>query len=249
MKELIKIQEKDGNKVVSARELHAFLESKQDFSNWIKNRIEKYGFIENQDFQVFNKFIENPNGGRPLIEYALTMDTAKEISMVEGNEKGKQARRYFIEMEKIAKNPIAKITKKDLAKMLLESEEEKERLEAKLELQKNELLESAPKALYYDEVMQSKSTYNTNLIAKELGMSAITLNKKLKELGVQYKQNEVWVLYHKHQNKGFTKTKTATYTDGFGNTKTSMQTVWTEEGRKFIHSLMTENQPIKNYSQ
>lgn len=61
--ELIKITEQNGKKAVSARELHSFLESKRDFSNWIKDRIEKYGFIENQDFEVFNKFGENPNGG------------------------------------------------------------------------------------------------------------------------------------------------------------------------------------------
>lgn len=98
--ELIKITERNGQQAVSARELHKFLESKRDFSNWIKDRIEKYGFIENQDFEVFNNFGENPNGGRPAIEYALTIDTAKELAMVEGNDKGKQARIYFIECEK-----------------------------------------------------------------------------------------------------------------------------------------------------
>ena len=98
--DLIQVKEQNGTQVVSARELHTFLESKQNFADWIKNRIEKYGFIENQDFEVIHNFMKNPQGGRPLIEYALTIDTAKEISMVEGNEKGKQARRYFIECEK-----------------------------------------------------------------------------------------------------------------------------------------------------
>lgn len=74
--ELIKITEQNGQQAVSARDLHRFLESKQEFTNWIKNRIEKYGFIENQDFEVFDNFIKNPNGGRPLTEYALTLDTA-----------------------------------------------------------------------------------------------------------------------------------------------------------------------------
>lgn len=69
--ELIKITEQNGQQVVSARELHSFLESKQDFSTWIKNRIDKYGFVENQDFEVFHISVENPNGGRPSIEYAL----------------------------------------------------------------------------------------------------------------------------------------------------------------------------------
>lgn len=63
MEELIKIKEENGRRAVSARELHRFLESKQEFANWIRNRIEKYGFVENQDYEVFDKFIKNPNGG------------------------------------------------------------------------------------------------------------------------------------------------------------------------------------------
>jgi phage anti-repressor protein len=106
MEEIIKITEKDGKRAVNARELHHFLESKQDFSNWIKNRIEKYGFVENQDFEVYNKIIENPQGGRPTIEYALSVDMAKELSMVENNEKGRLARKYFIECEKIAREAV-----------------------------------------------------------------------------------------------------------------------------------------------
>ena len=102
MNELIKITEKDGQRAVSARELHQFLEVGRDFSNWIKGRIEVYEFIENQDYEVFAQIGENSNGGRPSKEYALTLDMAKELSMVEKTEKGKQARRYFIEMEKIA---------------------------------------------------------------------------------------------------------------------------------------------------
>jgi len=77
MNELIKITERDGQKAVSARELHFFLESKQDFSTWMKNRIEKYGLIEKVDSEVFHNFMENPKGGRPLTEYALTVDTAR----------------------------------------------------------------------------------------------------------------------------------------------------------------------------
>ena len=104
MKEIIKITEKDGQKAVNARELHEFLESKQDFSTWIKARIDKYGFVENQDFEVFHKIMENSQGGRPQIEYALSLDMAKELSMVENNEKGRMARKYFIECEKTVTN-------------------------------------------------------------------------------------------------------------------------------------------------
>jgi anti-repressor protein len=96
---LIPISEHNGKKAISARLLHAFLESKRDFSHWIKDRIQKYGLVENHDFQVFVNFDENPSGGRPLTEYALTIEAAKELAMVEGNEKGKQARQYFIACE------------------------------------------------------------------------------------------------------------------------------------------------------
>jgi anti-repressor protein len=99
--ELIKITEQNGKKVISARELHVFLESKKQFADWIKHRIKKYGFVENQDFQTLS--LNGESGGK-TIEYAITIDTAKEIAMVEGNAKGKQARQYFIECEKHAKS-------------------------------------------------------------------------------------------------------------------------------------------------
>ncbi|WP_336288708.1 antA/AntB antirepressor family protein [Bartonella sp. CB60] len=88
---------------VNARELHAFLEAKRDFSNWIKDRINKYRFIENRDYIVFTNFGENLQGGRPSKDYALTLDVAKELSMVENNQKGREARQYFIECERRAK--------------------------------------------------------------------------------------------------------------------------------------------------
>ena len=75
--ELIKITEENGQRAVSARELHLFLEVQSKFADWIKNRINEYGFIENQDYMVFAEIGENSNGGRSLKEYALTLDMAK----------------------------------------------------------------------------------------------------------------------------------------------------------------------------
>lgn len=88
---------------VNARELHTFLQNKRQFSDWIKQRIAEYDFIENQDFVSFSQNCEKPKGGRPTTEYAITLDMAKELSMVERNEQGKMARRYFIECERIAR--------------------------------------------------------------------------------------------------------------------------------------------------
>ncbi len=85
-------------KTVNARELHSFLEVSTRFSDWIQRRIDEYEFVENQDFIVLLKNEKNPIGGRPQKEVHISIDMAKELSMVERNEKGKQARQYFIEM-------------------------------------------------------------------------------------------------------------------------------------------------------
>ena len=119
-------------------------------------------------------------------------------------------------------------------------EEQQKQIELKqetIELQQEEIQKAAPKVAYVDTVLQSVNTYAANLIAKELGMSAETLNKRLQEKGVQYKQGGVWVLTAKYQGKGYTKTRTHSYTRSDGSTGTSMLTVWTERGRAFIHSL------------
>ena len=106
MNELIKIEVKEGKETVNARVLHSFLESKQDFSTWIKNRIDKYGFIIGSDF-TDHKFVER---GTTKIDYHISIDMAKELSMVENNEKGREARRWFISREKqvslMADDPI-----------------------------------------------------------------------------------------------------------------------------------------------
>lgn len=115
---------------------------------------------------------------------------------------------------------------------------ERQRLAEQNELHRQQLEMAAPKVQYYDTVLMSESTYNTNNIAKEFGMSAKTLNSILQSKGVQYRQGGQWLLYHKYQNRGFTKTHTYAFTRLDGSTGTSIQTVWTETGRKFIHELL-----------
>lgn len=119
--EVVGIIEHDGKQAVNARELHQKLGNKRQFANWIKQRIEQYGFVENQDYEVFNKFVKNSNdaenqdyevfkenlknssGGRSRKEYALSLDMAKELCMIENNEQGRLFRKYFIEVEKAAR--------------------------------------------------------------------------------------------------------------------------------------------------
>lgn len=108
MKELIPIQQKEVSgqqiKTVNARELHSFLESKQHFADWIKGRIINFDFMEGADFITIHNSMTSP----PTKEYHLTLDMAKELSMVERNARGKQARQYFIECERVAQQrPVA----------------------------------------------------------------------------------------------------------------------------------------------
>jgi len=101
----------------------------------------------------------------------------------------------------------------------------------------NEVKALAPKAAYTDEVLQSTSTYTMTQVAKELGMSAIALERELKDRGVMFRQSEQWLLYAKYQDKGYTRPRTHSYErkDGMKGTKTI--TTWTEKGRAFIHRL------------
>lgn len=137
-------------------------------------------------------------------------------------------------IEKIIDDPDNAIK---LLTALKEERAARQRLAEQNDLHKQQLQIAAPKVQYYNEVLMSSSTYTTNQVAKELGMSAITLNRKLRERGVQYLQNGQWLLYSKYQGKGYTKTHTHPYVRSDGSTGTAMQTVWTEAGRLFIHSL------------
>lgn len=110
MNELIQIQptyiQQQEVQTVNARDLHRFLESKRDFSNWITSRIEQYGFIEEVDFTTV---LLKSTGGRPSKEYFITISMAKELSMVERTQRGRQARLYFIEKEQQANDLMLKL--------------------------------------------------------------------------------------------------------------------------------------------
>lgn len=110
---------------VNARELHAFLEVKSKFADWIVNRISDFGFAQDVDFTVILNS-ENNLGGRPSKEYHVSLDMAKELSMVERNAKGKEARQYFIGIEKAYKSQQIALTPAELilrqAQMLVDQE-------------------------------------------------------------------------------------------------------------------------------
>ncbi|EGE6942422.1 TPA: antA/AntB antirepressor family protein [Escherichia coli] len=97
--------------LVNARDLHSFLDVGKRFASWIVERIAEYGFVENQDFMIISQVREKIGRGRPAKDYHLTLDTAKELAMVERNEKGRQVRCYFIECEKRLRQQETKVEK------------------------------------------------------------------------------------------------------------------------------------------
>lgn len=111
-RELFRITEE---KTVSARDIHRFLESRRDFSDWIKNKIDRYGFVEGEEFVI--KKIKS-DGGRPRKEYMLTVTMAKEICMVARSKRGQQARTYFLKTEekylKMIQAPEVPLSAEDL---------------------------------------------------------------------------------------------------------------------------------------
>ena len=120
--QIIKIESSviDGSAVetVNARDLAKNLEVKKDFSNWMKHQIESLNLEENFDYRVFTQKGENLDGGRPLKEYILTVDAAKHIAMASRTEQGKKVRRYFIEMEKYARQKMFEESKKAVENIL-----------------------------------------------------------------------------------------------------------------------------------
>lgn len=232
MNELIKITEKDGRQVVSARELYAFLEVESNFSTWCKRMIE-YGFLEGQDFIPF---LEESTGGRPSSDYALTIETAKHWAMMQRSEKGMQIRNYFIECEKKLRSSMPAIPKTFAEALQLAADQAR-----MLEVQNQQILELQPKASYYDKVLSSPDAVTVSLIAKDYGMSAVTFNKKLHDLKIQYKQADTWLLYQKYASMGYTKTQTTTYDKGENIQGVSVLTKWTQKGRLFLYDLLKQN--------
>lgn len=119
-------------------------------------------------------------------------------------------------------------------------EEQQRQIEQKqetIELQQAEITKSAPKVSYYDTTLQSVNTMTSTQVAKQIGMDAEKLHKKLKEAGVIFRQSGQWLLHSPYDKWGMHATRTQTYTRSDGSTGTSTYTVWTEKGRRFIIAL------------
>lgn len=132
-----------------------------------------------------------------------------------------------------------------LNKRLEQARQEKAMLEQQNNYLTTEIKQSAPKVKYYDDCLQSVNTLTTTQVAKQIGLDAEKLHKKLKEIGVIYRQSGQWLLHSPYSTWGLHATRTQTYTRSDGSTGTSIYTVWTEKGRRFIIALYQEGFDLK----
>lgn len=228
MNELIKIENQDGKETVNARNLYEFLEVGRDFSNWIRDRIKKYDFIESQDFTTI---LAKSNGGRPSIEYFISIDMAKELSMVENNEKGRQARRYFIECEKKAK---AISLPQNFAQALRLAADQQEKIEA----QKKLLVEQKPKVEFAEAVMESSTTFDMGKVAKILNIDGLGRNNLITFLrgkGILQKNNAP---YQRYVDRGYFKIVESKYYVN-NEPKVGHKTVAFQKGIDYIRKIVT----------
>lgn len=132
---------------------------------------------------------------------------------------------------------IAQATLAKREERLKQLEAETEQQQATIELQDKEIKEAAPKVNYYNNHLQSVNTLTSTQIAKQIGMDAEKLHKKLKEAGIIYRQSGQWLLHSPYSTWGLHSTRTQTYTRSDGSIGTNVYTVWTERGRRFIIAL------------
>ena len=223
----------DGEKqTVLARGLSEFLEVETPFRLWFPRMCE-YGFLEGLDFTPY--IFVHPQNKQETTDYQLTIEMAKEISMLQRTEKGKQARQYFIQLEKAWNSP-----EKIMARALQIADKQIQGLQLQ-GMQKDQIInELRPKATYYDLILQNKSLLSVTKISKDYGFSAIALNQILHEEKVQFKQGDCWLLYQDYADRGYTQSKTQVIDEE----RSKLHTYWTQKGRLFIYDLLKNKRGI-----
>lgn len=236
MDELIRINYDSERPTVNGRDLHDALQIKTAYKDWFPRMCE-YGFFEGTDFC---SFLSESSGGRPAVNHQLTIDMAKQLCMIQRTEIGRKFRQYFIQVEEAWNSPevvMARALQFANQQLALLKHQNME-LTDTIAVQNQQILEMKPKVSYYDVVLNCKDLISTSAIAKDYGKSAIWMNRYLHEKGVQFKQGDIWLLYQKYAQKGYTSTKTHSYPGTDGETHTKVHTYWTQKGRLFIYELM-----------
>ena len=240
MNELIKINYDTEQPTVSARELHEKLRIGTRFNDWFPRMCE-YGFLDGKDF--YSKTSKtSENGGRPSVDYDLTIRCAKEICMIQRTDIGRIIRNYFLDLEDVWNTP-----EQVMARALHMADKVVDRLKERCRFlggqvveHQNVIEELQPKASYYDMILQCKDLIATTTIAKDYGMSAKKFNVMLHNMGIQFKQGDIWVLYAKYQGQGYLKAKTHNYADTAGIQHAKEHSYWTQKGRLFLYDFLKQ---------
>lgn len=140
---------------------------------------------------------------------------------------------------------IAQTTLAKREERLKQLEAQAEQQQVTIEIQTEEIKKTAPKVSYYDNHLQSVNTQTSTQAAKQIGMDAEKLHKKLKEIGIIYRQSGQWILHAPYSTWGMHSTRTQTYTRSDGSTGTSVYTVWTTKGVRFIIALYENDWNVK----
>lgn len=223
---------------VSGRELHEFLQVKTAYKDWFPRMVE-YGFTEGEDFNPLKIERVQDEGGRKvsrtLDDHQLTIPMAKELCMIQRNERGKQARQYFLAVEAKWNSPEAV-----MRRAVLIAQKQNDQLKA---VNKQLLAENSdlkPDAEYARAVCIGDNCRTATSIAKDYGMSGEKLNSILHGLKIQWKNSDgQWVLYAKYSGKGYTKNrKGRPFEHNSGKITTPNTTVWTESGQRFIYEQL-----------
>lgn len=239
MEELLKVNYDSEQPTVSARELHAGLEIKSNFTTWF-DRMCEYGFTEVDFKKCFPNLESGCNGGQNMVDYQISVDMAKQICMIQRSEKGRMYRQYFLDLEKAWNTPEQVMARAlRMANRSIESLKDRCTFLGEQVVEQQKIIgELQPKANYVDTILQSKSLVLTTQIAKDYGMSARRLNQILKEMRIQYKVGGQWVLYSKYQSNGYVHSRTINITRANGESDTTMQTEWTQKGRLFLYEAL-----------
>ena len=179
-----------------------------------------YGFAEGIDFTTcFSNLGSEMHGGQNKVDHQLTINMAKELCMIQRSDIGKRVRQYFLQVEAAWNSPDA-----IMARALQFAND---RLAPLTRQNTQQIAELRPKASYYDLVLNCKDLISTSAIAKDYGKSAVWMNRWLHEKGVQFKQGDIWLLYQRYAEKGYTSTKTHSYFGTDGEPHTKVHTYWT----------------------
>ena len=231
MNELINVTLNENHEpVISARQLHTALGVTDRFSRWFE-RMLAYGFEENSDYvgcEIFHDLAR-----KKVKDYIIKLDMAKEIAMLQRNEKSKEVRKYFIQVEKDFNSP-----EKIMARALLMADKKIKLLESENENLLIELEEANKNADYLDLILQTKDSLTITQIAQDYGMSARKMNQLLKQERIQRIVNGQWVLYAKYLGKGYVSSRTFDYVGKDGKTHSNVSTVWTQLGRRFLYDKL-----------